>query len=151
MVVSRSRGMTLAIRILSLLVLPVFTLIIIASVDFISNSKNFAEMTLWIFVSLLFFFILIVNLLLTIKAYNRNPTVLKADGDRLVIYLGYKILTFSISAIERFGYNEYRGFTAITIKLKGKRTRRYSHFCKSDELDQFMSRLIIINIKMIIM
>lgn len=33
MVVSRSKGMTLAIRILSLLVLPVFTLIIIATID----------------------------------------------------------------------------------------------------------------------
>jgi hypothetical protein len=84
---------------------------------------------------------------LTIKAYKRNPTVLKIDRDKLLLYLGYKTLSFSISAIERFGYNEYRGFTAITIKLNGKRTRRYSHFCKSNELDQFISGLKIINRK----
>jgi hypothetical protein len=95
MVVTRSKGMTFSIRILSLLVLPVFTLIIIASIDFIISSKNSAEMTQWIFVSSLFLFILIVNLLLTIKAYKRNPTVLKAQGDKLVVYLGYRTLTFS--------------------------------------------------------
>lgn len=147
MVVSRSRGMTLAIRILSLLVLPVFTLIIIATIDFIIRSKNSVEMTQWIFASVFFLLIFIVNIHLTIKAYKRNPTVLKIDGDKLLLYLGYKTLSFSISSIEKFGYNEYRGFTAITIKLKGMKKRRYSHFCKSDELDQFMSRLKVINRK----
>lgn len=147
MVVTRSKGMTLAIRILSLLVLPVFTLIIIATIDFIIKSKNSVEMTQWIFASVFFLLIFIVNIHLTIKAYKRNPTVLKIDGDKLLLYLGYKTLSFSISSIEKFGYNEYRGFTAITIKLKGKRKRRYSHFCKSDEFDQFMSGLKIINRK----
>lgn len=148
MVVTRSKGMTLAIRILSLLVLPVFTLIIIATVDFMFNSTNPTEMIKWILASVFFLLIFIVNLHLTIKAYKRNPTVLKIDGDKLLLYLGYKTLSFSISSIEKFGYSEYRGFTAITIKLKGKRKRRYSHFCKSDELDQFMSRLKVINRKM---
>lgn len=147
MVVSRSKGMTVAIRILSLLVIPVFTLIIIASIDFIISSKNSVEMTQWILASVFFLFIFIVNIHLTIKAYKRNPTVLIIDGDKLLLYLGCKTLSFPISSIERFGYNEYRGFTAIAIKLKGKRKRRYSHFCKSDELDQFMSRLKVLNRK----
>ena len=108
MVVTRSKGMTLAIRILSFLVIPVFTLIIIASIDFIISSKNSVEMTQWIFASVFFLFIFIVNIHLTIKAYKRNPTVLKIDGDKLLIYLGCKTLSFPISSIERFGYNEYR-------------------------------------------
>lgn len=147
MVVTRSKGMTLAIRILSLLVIPVFTMIIIASIDFIFSSRNSVEVTQWIFATVFFLFIFIVNIHITIKAYKRNPTVLKIDRDKLLMYLGYKTLSFSISSIEKFGYSEYRGFTAITIKLKGKRKRRYSHFCKSDELDQFMSRLKVINRK----
>lgn len=147
MVVTRSKGMTLSIRILSLLVIPVFTMIIIATIDFIINAKNSAEKTQWIFAFMFFLSIFIVNIHLTIKAYKRNPTVLKIDGDELLLYLGYKTLFFSISSIEKFCYSEYRGFTAITIKLKGKRKRRYSHFCKTDELDQFMSRLKVINRK----
>ncbi len=147
MVVTRSKGMTISIRIFSLLVLPVFTLIIIAAIDFIINSKNTLEKTQWIFATLFFQFIFIVNLNLTIKAYKCNPTVLKADADKLIVYLGYKTLTFPISSLEGFAYREYRGFTAITIKLKGKRKRRYSHFCKSDELNQFMSGLKVINRK----
>lgn len=150
MVVTRSKGMTLSIRIFGLPVLSIFTLLIIATIDFIINAKYSAEMTQWIFAFLLFLLIFLVNLHLTIKAFKRNPTVLKIDGDELLLYLGYKTLFFSISSIEKFCYSEYRGFTAITIKLKGKRKRRYSHFCKTDELDQFMLGLKVINRKIII-
>jgi len=93
MVVTRSKGMTLAIRILSLLVLPVFTLIIIASIDFIISSKNSVEMTKWIFASVFFLLFFIVNMHLTIKAYKRNPTVLKIDRDKLLLYLSQSVLS----------------------------------------------------------
>lgn len=89
MIVKRTKGMTLAIRIFSILVIPVLILFAIASIDYIIKSKDHSEMTQWIFFFLLFFMILILNLLLTIKAYKRNPTVLKIDGDKLIIYLGY--------------------------------------------------------------
>jgi len=145
MFVTRSKVMTVAIRILSILVIPVLVLIIIASTDYLIKSTNYSEMIQWIFSFLLFFMILILNLLLTIKAYKRNPTVLKTDGDKLIIYLGYRTVYISISSIEKFGYREFRGFTSINIKLKGKRIKRYSHFCNSDELDAFMSRLKAMN------
>lgn len=141
MIVTRSKGMTMAIRIFSILVIPVLILFEIASIDFIIKSKDYSEMTQWIFFFLLFFMILILNLLLTIKAYIRNPTVLKTDGDKLIIYLGYRTMYISISSIEKFSYREFRGFTSVNIKLKGKRIKRYSHFCNSIELDNLMKVL----------
>ena len=147
MFVTRSKGMTVAIRIFSIFVISVFILLVISSINYLINSNNYIEMIQGIFALLLFLLILIVNLLLTIKAYKRNPTVLKTDGDKLIIFLGYRTVNISISSIEKLGYSEYRGFTAINIKLKGKRIKRYTHFCKSDELDTFMSRLKTMNRK----
>jgi|SRR5690606_12219493 len=150
MFVTRAKGMTVAIRIFSIFVISVFALLVISSINYLVISNNYIEMIKGIFALLLFFLILIVNLQLTIKAYKRNPTVLKTDGDKLIIYLGYRTVYISISSIEKFGYREFRGFTSINIKLKGKRIKRYSHFCNSDELDAFMSRLKAMNRKIII-
>ena len=75
MFVTRSKGMTVAIRIFSIFVISVFILLVISSINYLINSNNYIEMIQGIFALLLFLLILIVNLLLTIKAYKRNPTV----------------------------------------------------------------------------
>src|SRR5690554_341495 len=129
MVVTKSKGPTIAIKILSIFMIPFSLFMIVACVIMLFTTNTIEETIAAIIFLLLFTPTLWLFLSLVSKAYKRNQNAVMIEGHEIVIDLGYRVIRFPISAIEYFSHTNHRGITVIKIKIRGKRKKRLLNLC----------------------
>lgn len=137
MVVTKPKGTTVVIKILSIFMIPFSLFMIVGCFIMLFTTKTIEETIAAIVFLLLFIPVIFISLSLASKAYKRNQNALMIESHEIVIDLGYRVLRFPISAIESFLHSHNREITIIKIKVRGKRTKRLIHLCNYEEMNRF--------------
>ena len=137
MVVTKSKGTRIAVKILSMFMIPFSLFMIVGCFIMLFTTKTIEETIAAIVFLLLFIPVIFIFLSLAPKAYKRNQNALMIESHEIVIDLGYRVLRFPISAIESFSHSYNREITIIKIKVRGKRTKRLIHLCNYEEMNRF--------------